>query len=80
MNLSIHYYDKKREIYRIISPPTFNEVEDDSMYKILTRYQNYLVYELLSPEIRTYNSEEQTMYIVNALRLDERLLQDLLYA
>ena len=51
----------------------YKDVTDDSIYTFLNQYKNYLLYEKVSPKSREYNQVEQTMFIVNALRHDERL-------
>ena len=62
----------KGGIHKSIEAPKYNDVEDDSIYTFINRYKNYLLYELLSPEQRSYNKKEQALYIVNALRTDDR--------
>ena len=49
------------------------------MYKFLSQYQNYLLYEKLSPESRMYNQLEQTIFIINALKHDVQLRPGLKY-
>ena len=63
----------KGGIHKQVHVPLYSDVEDDSIYTFLTQYQNYLLYEKLSPENRSYNQSEQTMFILSALRHDERL-------
>ena len=62
----------KGGIHKTIEPPTYDDITDDSIYTFITRYKNYLLYETLSPENRQYNNQEQTMYVVNALKKDTR--------
>ena len=62
----------KGGIHKSIEPPSYNDVNDDSIYTLLNRYKNYLLYELLSPETRKYNKREQATYIINSLKDDER--------
>ena len=55
-----------------IPVPSYNDVEDDSIYTFLSTYKNYLLYEELSPQTRQYNTTEQTLFIINALKGDYR--------
>ena len=52
---------------------------DDSIYTFLNRYKNFLLHEKLSPESRIYNNDEQTTFIINALRHDVQLRPRLFY-
>ena len=66
-------------MHKTIPPPSYTDIEDDSIYTFVNRYENYLVYESLSLENRTYNNVEQTTFIINALRQDTRLHPGLSY-
>ena len=63
----------KGGLHKIITNPKYDEIEDGSIYTFITRYKNYLQYELLSSEKRQYNRQEQTMYVVNALKADTHM-------
>ena len=65
-------HQAKGGIHKAIPIPTYDEVEDDSIYTFLIKYKNYLLYEKLSPEHRAYNATEQTLFIINALKHDTR--------
>ena len=69
----------KGGIHKTITIPAYKDITDDSIYTFLNQYKNYLLYENLSPESREYNKTEQTMFIINALRHDERLRPGLHY-
>ena len=66
-------------IHKTITPPSYDDVEDDNIYTFITKYKNYLQYEELSPEQRHYTKQEQTMYVVNALKKDSRFKPGLEY-
>lgn len=70
----------KGGIHKNIPVPAYSDVTDDSIYTFITKYQNYLLYEYLSPKKREYNATEQTMFIISALRHDTRLRPGLNYA
>ena len=42
-------------------------------------YQNYLLYEELSPENRSYNKREQTMFVIKAQKVDNRFKDRSMY-
>lgn len=42
----------KGGIHKAIPVPTYDDVDDDSIYTFLIKYKNYLLYEKLSPERR----------------------------
>ena len=69
----------KGGIHKTIKAPTYDDIEDDNIYTFITRYKNYLLYEQLSTEKRQYNKQEQTMYIVNALKTDVRFKEGIEY-
>ena len=53
---------EKGAIYNTIVAPKYSDVPDDSIYIFITRYQNYLMYEELSPEIRSYRKIEKYIF------------------
>ena len=63
----------------MIDPPGYNDVADDIIYTFIIRYKNYLLYEELSPENRSYNKIEQTMFVIKALKVDNRFKDRLMY-
>ena len=69
----------KGGIHKTIKAPSYDEIEDDSIYTFINRYKNYLLYEMLSTEKRQYNKQEQTMYVVNALKKDVRFKEGIEY-
>ena len=69
----------KGGIHKIIHVPSYNEILNDSIYTLLTRYQNYLLYESFSPETRIYNQVEQTMFVLDALCHDSILKAGVAY-
>ena len=69
----------KGGIHKAITAPSYADIDDDNIYTFMTKYKNYLVYETLSPEHRQYNKQEQTMYVVNALKQDDRFKSGLDY-
>ena len=70
----------KGGIHKTIKAPSYEDIEDDSTYTCITRYKNYLLYETLSTERRQYNKQEQTMYVVNALKTDVRFKEGIEYS
>ena len=64
---------------KTIEAPIYADVQDDSIYTFITRYENYLMFEELSPENRTYTKREQCMYIFKALIGDKSFRPELLY-
>ena len=70
---------EKGGLHKTIDPPSYNDIADDSIYTFITRYKNYLLYEKLSPENRSYNKREQTMFIIKALGIDSRFKDGLVY-
>ena len=62
----------KGGINKTIEPLSYNDIDDGSIYPFITRYKNYLVYELLSPEKRHYNKREQALFVVQALKVNNR--------
>ena len=69
----------KGGIHKAITAPSYADIEDDNIYTFMSKYKNYLIYESLSPENRQYNKQEQTMYIVNTLKQDDRFKSGLDY-
>ena len=69
----------KGGIHRSIGAPSYIDINDDSIYTFITRYKNYLTYEMLSPEKRQYNKKEQAMFVVQALKTDDRFQPGLEY-
>ena len=67
-------------LHKTIDPPSYNDVTDDSIYTFITRYKNYLLYEELSPENRSYNRREKIMFVIKALKVDNRFKDGLMYA
>lgn len=69
----------KGGVHLTIEALTYVDVEDDNIYTFITRYKNYLLYEQLSKESRTYNKHEQAMFISNALVQDKRFRVGLIH-
>ena len=70
----------KGGVYEVIESPLYDNVEDNSIYTFITRYNNYLMYKQLSPDKRSYNKRKQTRFILNDLMINKRVRVDLLYA
>ena len=70
---------EKGGLHKTIDAPSYGALTDDSVYTFIKRYENYLLYEELSPENRTYSKKEQTMFIIRALSEDARFKDGLLY-
>lgn len=66
-------------MHKSVEAPSYDDDEVDSIYTLITRYKNYLVYKLLSPEKCSYIKREQTMFILNALIQDTRFRIGLIY-
>ena len=71
--------EAKGGINKSIPIPVYTDVDDDSIYTFLTRYQNYLLYEQLSPEHRVYSKREQTIFLITSLKLDKRFRMGVQY-
>lgn len=69
----------KGRVHKTIVAPAYTYVEDDNIYTYITRYKNFLLYEGLSPEKRSYNKQEQAMFVFNALSKDKRFKNGLVY-
>ena len=48
----------KEGLHKIITPPKYDKIEDDSIYTFIVRDKNYPLYELLSIEKRQCNKQE----------------------
>ena len=48
----------KGGVHEVIEPPLYDDVEDNTIYTLITRYKNYLMYKQLSPEKRSYNKKK----------------------
>ena len=70
---------EKGEHHKTIDPPSYNNIEDYSIYTFITRYKNYLLYKELSQESRSYNKIEQTMFVLEALVVDSWFKDGLVY-
>ena len=70
---------EKVGIHKSIEAPNYSDINNDSIYTFITRYKNYLLYELLSPEQQQYNKKEQALFIIRALKSDDRFKPGLEY-
>ena len=70
---------EKGGIHKIVEAPAYADVTDDNIYTFMTKYKNYLLYEELSPEARSYSTQEQAMFVVTALKRDSRFKPGLEY-
>ena len=71
--------EAKGGINKSIPIPVYTDVDDDSIYVFLTRCQNYILYEQLSPEHRVYSKREQTIFLITSLKLDKRVRMGVQY-
>ena len=63
---------EKGGINKSFEAPKYSDIKDDSIYTFISRYKNYLMYKALSTEKSQYNKKELVLFIVRALKSDER--------
>ena len=70
---------EKGGMHKTIERPNYDNIADNSIYTFVTRYKKLIFYEELSPQHRSYNQQEQTMFILHALKVDTCFKEGLVY-